>query len=99
MPTYYFPQKDVRMDALASSAQASPDGEVAYKTIRIGDRVAEPGAWIVLGSPSDLVALQGYVSFAWGKSVAPPPTSWCGAARRWPFLGAMSRRWQRRMER
>jgi uncharacterized protein (DUF427 family) len=67
MPTYYFPQEDVRMDVLAPSAHASPDEEVAYKTIRIGDRVAENAGWIVLDPPSDLAALQGYVSFAWDK--------------------------------
>jgi uncharacterized protein (DUF427 family) len=67
MPTYYFPQEDVRMDALISGGGASPDGAVAYKTIRIGDGVAENAAWIVLDPPSDLAALQDYVSFAWGK--------------------------------
>ena len=67
MPTYYFPQEDVRMDTLVSSGGVSSDGAVAYKTIRIGDRVAENAAWIVQDAPSHVAALQGYVSFAWDK--------------------------------
>jgi uncharacterized protein (DUF427 family) len=67
MPTYYFPQEDVRMDRFAPSADATPGGEVAWKTIRVGDRVAEKAAWIVLAPSPGLAALQDYVSFAWDK--------------------------------
>jgi uncharacterized protein (DUF427 family) len=66
-PTYYFPQDDVRMDALAASTDATPDGEVAWQTIRAGDREAENAAWIVRNPPPGLAALRNYVSFAWGK--------------------------------
>ena len=67
MPTYYFQQADVRMDALLPSTDAAPDSEVSWHPVRVGDRVAADAAWIVLRPPALLKALTGYVSFAWGK--------------------------------
>jgi uncharacterized protein (DUF427 family) len=55
------------MDALAPSTDAAPDGEVAWKTVRVGDRVVENAAWIVLDPPPGLAPLRDYVSFAWGQ--------------------------------
>src|SRR5262249_26861709 len=70
LPTYYFPHDDVRTDALIPSAPAPTDGDVAYRTVRVGDQVAENAAWVYLAPPPELAALQGYVSFAWDKMEA-----------------------------
>jgi len=67
LPTYYFPQEDVRMDALASSVPNGQDDIVAYHTIRIGDHVADHAAWIVQNPPAEMAALHTYVSFTWER--------------------------------
>lgn len=64
-PTYYFPQQDVRMEILTPSARQGPHATVAYQTIRVGDRIAERGAWIVQDPPPAFAALQDMVSFRW----------------------------------
>jgi len=43
---------------------------VAYWIVRVGDQVAENAAWTYLAPPSELAALQGYVSFEWDKMEA-----------------------------
>lgn len=67
LPTYYFPQEDVRMDALTSSAPGEQDDRVAYQTIRIGDHVADRAAWIVRDPPAELAPLHNSVSFPWER--------------------------------
>jgi uncharacterized protein (DUF427 family) len=67
LPTYYFPQGDVRMDLLEPMASDErPDGFDYYR-VRVGDKVAERGAWVYRDPPPELAALRGYVSFAWDK--------------------------------
>jgi uncharacterized protein (DUF427 family) len=65
-PTYYFPQVDVRMAALepAPADPKAPDRD--YYTVRMGDKVAERGAWIVRDPAPEFAALRDYVSFDWG---------------------------------
>jgi len=66
LPTYYFPQADVRLDALQA---ADGEGKVvgaSYYTIRIGEQTAERAAWIYEDPPAELALLRGYVSFEWG---------------------------------
>lgn len=70
LPTYYFPRADVRPDALISSTSAPPADDVTYWTVQVGDHRAENAAWAFLAPPSDLAALQGYVSFDWDKMEA-----------------------------
>jgi uncharacterized protein (DUF427 family) len=72
LPTYYFPQADVRMDALGpgSEAPAGEDqgqGEVSWLTVELAGKRAGDAAWIVRRPPSWLAPLAGHVSFAWGK--------------------------------
>ncbi len=67
LPAYYFPQADVRMDLHPSGAPQPPAGDVAYWTLRVGDRVAENAAWTYLDPPPHLAALRGHVSFDWDK--------------------------------
>ena len=65
LPTYYFPQEDVRMDALVTTAPIREDDVVSYRTIHIGDHVANDAAWIVLNPTADFARLHNYVSFNW----------------------------------
>jgi uncharacterized protein (DUF427 family) len=67
LPTYYFPQADVRMDTLSPSAEADAAGEVSWKDVQVADRIATDAAWIALTPPASLASLTGYVSFAWHK--------------------------------
>jgi uncharacterized protein (DUF427 family) len=83
LPTYYFPQADVQMDALVESQVASPDGEVSWRSVQVGGKVEADAAWIVLQPPSPLTSLAGYVSFAWEKMDA------CGTPRADGFQNAL----------
>ena len=67
LPTYYFPQADVRMDLLEAAA---PDGrgyDSTYWTVSAGDRVAERAAWMHREPTAELAELAGHVTFAWGQ--------------------------------
>jgi uncharacterized protein (DUF427 family) len=67
LPTYYFPLRDVRREALVAEEAAGADGEVCWFSVRVGDRLARNAAWIVEAPPPSLAPLAGYVSFAWGR--------------------------------
>ncbi len=67
LPSYYFPQGDVRMDTLVTGAAAGPDDVVSWWSVQVGDQLAPNAAWIVHRPPPVLAPLSGYVSFAWGK--------------------------------
>jgi uncharacterized protein (DUF427 family) len=48
-PAYYFPPDDVRLDLLEPSLHRTFcewKGEATYRSIRVGDRVAEDAAWV-----------------------------------------------------
>jgi uncharacterized protein (DUF427 family) len=65
LPTYYFPQEDVRLDAFEPLPPASPVPERAYFRAPAGARDGARVAWIVQNPPPGLEALRGYVSFTW----------------------------------
>ena len=67
LPTYYFPQADVRMDLLEPAAADQPGGETTIWTVRAGDRVAERAASMHRDPPPELADLAGHVTFAWHK--------------------------------
>lgn len=67
LPTYYFPQADVRMDVLTPSSREDQNGEVAHWTVKVGDQVAESAAWTYLEPPTELADLKGHLSFEWDK--------------------------------
>src|SRR5919199_4414624 len=53
LPTYYFPPEDVRMDALVPPAKPRPDDALDYRSVRVGNHVAEHTAWIYLAPPPE----------------------------------------------
>src|SRR4051812_30489410 len=65
LPTYYFPQADVRMDLLEPVAPEQPTDDKLYYRINVGDHVADRAAWVYQNPPHELAALKEYVSFAW----------------------------------
>jgi uncharacterized protein (DUF427 family) len=73
LPTYYFPQADVLMEALEPMEPETPGPQTEgfiYCRVRVGDQVANRAAWIYQDPPAGLAALQGYVSFDWGRMEA-----------------------------
>ena len=67
LPTYYFPQADVRMDLLEPATRDSQPGDTAYWTVRADGRVAASAAWAHLDPPPQLAQLKGHITFEWGK--------------------------------
>src|SRR6478736_2487986 len=65
LPTYYFPQADVRMEALEPAVPDEQSEGMEYFRLRVGDKVADRAAWVYRDPPPALEALRGYVSFAW----------------------------------
>lgn len=69
-PRYYFPKEDVRMDLLTpagESKQNPPLGKASFWTVKVGDRVAEKGAWTYNQPVSESVDLSAYITFDWPK--------------------------------
>ena len=67
LPTYYFPEADVRMDLLERTPHDS--GGLTRWTVKAGDRIAENAAWAYDDPPPDRAALAGHVTFAWDKGL------------------------------
>ncbi len=65
LPTYYFPQEDVRMDLLHSTSLDSQASETLYWSVKAGDQVAENAAWSHLDPPAELAALKEHITFKW----------------------------------
>src|SRR5580765_3326219 len=67
LPTYYFPQADVQMDALLSRTPGQLADGLEYYDLQVGDKFEENAAWIYRQPPPDLAALRDYVSFKWNS--------------------------------
>ncbi len=65
LPTYCFPQADVRMEALAFEGPDTYRDGRRYARLSAGGKVAERGAWIYEDPPTGIADLKGYVTFAW----------------------------------
>jgi uncharacterized protein (DUF427 family) len=65
LPTYYFPQDDVRMDFLEAQAAEPPDDLMTYWTVRVGERVAARAAWAPRDPAPAVAALAGHLTFTW----------------------------------
>lgn len=69
LPVYYFPVADVRMELLEETDRREADaakGETVYRTVRVGDDVAEHAAWLHPDPPASAAFLEGLVAFDWG---------------------------------
>jgi uncharacterized protein (DUF427 family) len=65
LPTYYFPQDDVRMDLLKPSAEPDPAGEFEFYDVTAGGKTAERAARVFANPPAGLERLKGHVTFDW----------------------------------
>jgi uncharacterized protein (DUF427 family) len=69
-PIYYFPEEDLRQDLLEQSDHTTHclfKGDASYRSVRVGDQVAENA---VRSYPEPLETappLAGYAAFYWGK--------------------------------
>jgi uncharacterized protein (DUF427 family) len=69
LPTYYFPQEDVRMELLQASAPDAGASGMAYWSVNTADPNAENNAWTLTEPAPERAALRGYITFAWGKGL------------------------------
>jgi uncharacterized protein (DUF427 family) len=70
LPAYYFPRADVRVDVPAThvlAADACDARGFHHWTVRVGNRVAENAAWVVVHPSAEIAALRDHVSFTWGR--------------------------------
>jgi uncharacterized protein (DUF427 family) len=69
LPTYFFPEEDVRMDLLKRlSPEPGADG-MTHWTVQAGGLVAEDAARLYRDPPPERAALTGFVTFAWDKGL------------------------------
>jgi len=70
LPVYYFPEEDLNHDLLEWTEHTTHcpfKGDASYRSVRVGDRVAENAVW---GYPEPLEGappLAGYLAFYWRK--------------------------------
>ncbi len=69
LPTYYFPQADVRMDLLEPPADAGNAEGMVYWDVKAGDFEALKAAWMPVQPSPERAALAGHITFAWGKGL------------------------------
>jgi uncharacterized protein (DUF427 family) len=67
LPTYYFPQADVRLDLLRPVTPDHPTSAPTRWTIAAGDRTAEAAASTYPDPTGDFAALADHLTFAWDK--------------------------------
>ncbi len=65
LPTYYFPQEDVRMDLLEPSTNEQSSDIATYWTVKAGRQMAKDAAWMLLNPSPERAALQGFITFKW----------------------------------
>jgi len=66
LPVYYFPEGDVRQDLLEESDRTTHcpyKGDAAYRSVRVGDRVAEDALWSYPEPLPSAPAIAGYWAF------------------------------------
>jgi uncharacterized protein (DUF427 family) len=70
LPVYYFPPGDVRLDLMAPTEHHTfcpYKGKASYRTVRVGDRVAENAVWGYPDPYDEVPALAGLVAFYWDR--------------------------------
>jgi len=69
LPSYYFPEADVRMDVLEASEKGRESpvlGRARSWSVRVGHRIAEDSAFAWSDPPKSAPPVQGLVTFAFG---------------------------------
>jgi uncharacterized protein (DUF427 family) len=69
LPVYYFPEEDLNHDLLEwtdHSTHCPFKGDASYRSVRVGDRVAENAVWSY-PEPDHFAPLKGYAAFYWRK--------------------------------
>jgi uncharacterized protein (DUF427 family) len=68
LPVYYFPEEDLRADLLESSDHSTHcpyKGQARYRSIRVGDRVAENAIWSYPDPIDSVPFLVGHAALYW----------------------------------
>jgi uncharacterized protein (DUF427 family) len=70
LPVYYFPEEDLNHDFLEPSDHHTHcpfKGDASYRSVRVGDRVAENAVWSYPEPEGHFAPLKGYAAFHWRK--------------------------------
>lgn len=70
LPVYYFPEADVRADLLAPTDHQTHcpfKGDAAYRSVRVGERVAENAVWTYPNPTDESPLSAGYHAFYWDR--------------------------------
>ena len=70
LPVYYFPEEDLRQDLLEPSDHTTYcpfKGDASYRSVRVGDRVAENAVWSYPEPIDSAPPLAGYAALYWHK--------------------------------
>jgi uncharacterized protein (DUF427 family) len=68
LPVYYFPEEDLRADLLEPSGHSTNcpfKGDASYRSIRVGDRVAENAVWAYPEPIESAPFLAGHAALLW----------------------------------
>ncbi len=66
LPVYYFPEEDIREDLLERTNHTTHcpfKGDASYRSVRVGDRVAENAVWNYPEPEEHFAPLAGYAAF------------------------------------
>lgn len=70
LPVYYFPEEDLREDLLEPTDHTTHcpfKGDASYRSVRVGDRIAENAVWSYPEPIGSAPPLAGYAAFYWDK--------------------------------
>ena len=68
LPQLYVPERDLRTDLLEPTAHSTHcpfKGDAAYRSVRVGDRIAENAVWTYPQPTEDATWLDGYAAVYW----------------------------------
>lgn len=66
LPVYYFPEEDIRQDLLEPTDHTTHcpfKGDASYRSVRVGDRIAENAVWHYPEPEEHFAPLAGYAAF------------------------------------
>lgn len=70
LPVYYFPEDDTRTNLLEESDHTTYcpfNVDASYRSVQVGDRVAENAAWSYPEPIDSAPPLSGFIAFYWNK--------------------------------